>query len=280
MKNTLCILLLLTFCTSLFGQKRYLEIEKGIKKITTYKYSGKNEKKKKKLEHTKTYAVDGKLTKVDYSWAVYEYYHEGDIVIEVKKRNNENNCTAAYEYHLSRDSSKLTVKQKAHTGKYATQEPCEIYGVEGIFGRVKVDSLFPNIEKTMKGTGFDYVWIYDYKNPKMRKEYTSYLYGKSRYGNTLKLKEIITNESDKGEGYLYRWHQVSRYGVHLEQQKLIDQFDNELKILGDDELIEPTGKIFGQYEYEFDEKNNWVQRYVIVGTERHIMNERIIEYYK
>ena len=148
MKNIIALIFISLFCNSIVAQLRFIEEQKGIKKIETYK-SPERKGGTKKLDFTQYYNPDGKIQKAEYSWAIVNYYYENERIIEVTKRPNEDNCISAYEYIIIWDSNELIIRKYLHEGKYKPTNPCNVYQVEPD-GRVSGDHLFEGVKFQLK----------------------------------------------------------------------------------------------------------------------------------
>jgi len=265
------------------AQFNFLEKNEGVKKIELTEVKGKRTAPKSKVKHTKFFNPDGTLQKIEYSWSIYEYYYEGDVVVEVSTTKRDT-CSFAKEYHLSWEGNTLTIKEKNHTGKYTPQKICERSMVEDMYHGLAASHLFENVERELaKEEGVNRVTKIKYKDENNRDEYEQYIYRKSRRG-TLKLHYLKTNQKNTNDSYLQRRFIFSPYGgqpgINMTWQAIMDQFGFQANYLGAEEFYKEDGTYKMQFEFQFDDKKNWIKRVAKKENSDNIYEKvRKIEYY-
>lgn len=276
-KNTLCILILFLIGNVVTGQHILLDNKKGIKKIENYNSKG-------ELTKIRYYNTDGNIIKREMKYKhnqrdIREYLYEGDKVIMIA---NLTDCKSATDIFIKKDGNKITITDKKHNGKYKFH-PCKemTYYMKDEFYTFNGDSLFSNVPYSLKvDENTAYVTIYEFKDLESKKEYISYSYPKrDKYNNCslLYINSVIRNGK---EGYIHRRFESVDGGKYLTRQNIIDKNGSLIRHLGIKKLVEPTNEVSNKYEYEYDEKNNWIQQFVFSEKGKVLNAERKIEYYK
>lgn len=270
--KTILTIILISFTTVIFAQNFLLEETKGIRSIAYITHKGNTGAVKTTINKTFEYHPSGLISKVKYKTSASTYEEsEGTLIY---KNANTPNCILKHE--IIKNEKEYILKTSEVPPPNNQKSECSYSPEYPVFGNEKFDSLFQDVEITLPKMGR----VHYVMKRRFLEEggFMDISYVKN-YGK-LKLSIIKKHTFLNDELVLVQLFARSGSNIYLEEQKVEDKHGSYIKKIKTKEVYQPSENAVSNYDYEYDEKGNWIKKSSKFPKEGKVyFEERKILYY-